>query len=97
MNLKQLKEVIETLKDLSDNESKMYGLGLDMIEYVNPYHNLINTLLDSIYTEESCEMFYWFCYEKDFGRKKDLGAWDENGKEICQEIEGLHKHLKLLK
>lgn len=53
----------------SDRSDKLYKLGVDLIDYVDPYHKIINELMREVYGEEGYEWWSWFCWESDFGRK----------------------------
>lgn len=46
-----------------------YKLGVDMINFVDPYYKIINELIEEIYGEEGYDWFSWYCWENDFGQK----------------------------
>lgn len=46
-----------------------YDIGVDMINFVDPYHKIINELITEVYGEEGYDWFSWFCYESEFGQK----------------------------
>jgi hypothetical protein len=58
-----------TLKKQSDVLSKIYKNGLDLVNFVDPYHAIITELIKEVYGEEGYDWWYWFCYENDFGEK----------------------------
>jgi hypothetical protein len=74
----------------------LYKNNVDLIEFVDPYHVIISTLIEEIYGEEGIDWFSWFCYENDFGTK-GLEAWDENKNPICYSHETLWQYLEELK
>jgi len=82
--------------------SDLYDKKVDLIEFVDPYHGIIFTLLKSIYGEEGLDWFTWFCYENDFGQKSRTdeagepihAAIDENGNPICYSFESLWEFLE---
>ncbi len=82
--------------------SELYDRNVDLIEFVDPYHGIIFTLVKSIYGEKGLDWFQWFCYESDFGQSvytdKDgnpaHGATDENGEPICYSFESLWEFLE---
>jgi hypothetical protein len=82
--------------------SELYDRNVDLIEFADPYHSIISTLLKSIYGEKGLDWFSWFCYENDFGQRvytdKDgnptHGASDENGNPICYSFESLWEFLE---
>lgn len=53
----------------SERSDKLYRLGVSLIDYVDPYHKIINELVKEVYGEEGYEWWSWFCWESDFGRK----------------------------
>ena len=82
--------------------SDLYDRRVDLIEFVDPYHAIISTLLKSIYGEKGLDWFQWFCYESDFGQNvytdkegnPTHGATDENGNPICYSFESLWEFLE---
>ncbi len=69
---------------------------IDLIDFVDPYHAIINTLIYEVYGVEGGDWFNWFCYENDFGQK-GLEAWDENRNPICYSFESLWEYLEKIK
>jgi hypothetical protein len=49
--------------------NNLYTNSVDLIEFVDPYHDIINTLIKEIYGDEGVDWFSWFCYESEFGQK----------------------------
>jgi len=76
--------------------SDVYKLNVDLFEFVDPYHQIISTLIKEIYGEQGLDWFGWFCYENDFGQG-GLEAWDENEKPICYSHESLWEYLESLR
>lgn len=60
--LLSLQKEDRTIKTLYDN-------GVDLINFVDPYHKIINELIKEIYGEDGYEWFSWYCYENEFGQK----------------------------
>lgn len=71
----------------------LYKVNVDLIEFVDPYHQIITELIKEIYGEEGYGWFAWFCYENNFGTK-GLEAWDENKNRICYSYETLWEYLE---
>ena len=46
-----------------------YKLNIDLIDFVDPYHAIISTLIKEIYGEEGYDWYSWFCYESEYGQK----------------------------
>lgn len=96
MNYKDFKKMIDLMVVNHKNVGKAYDIKLDIIEFTDDYSRVINLLLSVILTEDGLDWFYWFLYEKDGieGKiKKDMKAYDENKKEICKNVKGLHEYL----
>lgn len=75
--------------------SDLYKLNIDLIEFVDPYHKIICTLIEEIYGTNGLDWFNWFCWENDFGQK-GLEAFD-NGNRICYSHESLWDFLETIK
>lgn len=61
------------VKHESEKLNKLYDLGIELYDFADPYHGIINELIKEIYGEEGYDWWSWFCYESDFGHK-DWGA-----------------------
>ena len=62
-------KVIMALQKEDRTIQKLYDNGVDLINFVNPYHEIINNLIKEIYGEIGYEWFSWYCYESEFGQK----------------------------
>jgi hypothetical protein len=71
----------------------LYKNNVDLLEFVDPYQNVIMLLIKEVYGEEGADWFSWFCYENDFGQK-GVGAWDENENPICHSFESTWEFLE---
>ena len=69
---------------------------VDLLDLVDPYQEIIGTLIKEIYGEEGYDWFGWYCYENDYGTR-GLKAWDENKKKICYNHKSLWKHLESIR
>lgn len=82
--------------------SELYDLKVDLIEFVDPYHAIISTLIKTIYGVNGLDWFSWFCYERNFGQEVSTdkdgnpthAATDENGNPICYSFESLWEFLE---
>jgi hypothetical protein len=96
MNYKDFKRMIDLMVANSNKAGKAYELNIDIYDFCDNYERVIHLLISIILTENGQEWFDWFMYEKGgiTGKiKKDMKAYDENKKEICKNIKGLHKYL----
>ena len=74
----------------------LYKNKVDLIEFVDPYHGIVQTLMKEIYGEEGVDWFNWHCYENNFGTK-GLEAWDADKNPICYSHETLWEYLEKIK
>lgn len=74
----------------------LYKNNVNLIEFVDPYHQITSILIKEIYGEEGYDWFSWFCYENDFGQK-GLEAFDENKTPICYSYGSLWEHLESIR
>ncbi len=95
MDFKDFKECIDNLSQIHLKNLEAYKLGIDIIDYHDPYEKAFNILWSEILTEEGMHWLGWYLYEKDGisgNPKEDMKAWD-NDKEICKNLEDLHGYL----
>lgn len=91
---KDFKTIVETLQKASDTSSELYNkYGIDLMNYENNYHTLIELFLNNSFNEVQNHWFSWYVYANDFGRGK-LKAWDENKNKIAYDLESLYEVLK---
>jgi hypothetical protein len=69
MEFKQFEKICNLLIKESEDHSKLNEISIDLINFVDPYHEIINILLNEIYGKEGLEWFQWFAYESDFGKR----------------------------
>jgi hypothetical protein len=73
--------------------SELYKLNIDLLDFVDPYHHIISTLIKEIYGEEGYDWYSWFCYENDYGTGT-LTANEVDGTPICYSHESLWEYLE---
>lgn len=71
------------LQKAGEDVNKLHRLNVDLIDFVDPYHAIINELMKEVYGEEGYEWWSWFCYESEYGQR-DWSKYpsyktDENG------------------
>jgi len=96
MNYTEFLKIGLTLQKLSRRSQSLYKLGLDVVEFENPYHEVINDLLKQVFNEKQVDWVEWFFWENNFGQG-GLEATDEKGNLICGGWEQLWNHIKDLK
>lgn len=57
---------LEQQSELCDDLGKW---GINVIDLLEPYYEVIEELIEEVYGKEGSEWFYWFCYESNFGKK----------------------------
>jgi len=94
MNYEKFKNIIESLEKVRERSHSMYKLGVNLIDYDDMYHNIINNLLNSVFDKEGNDWIDWYLYERiGFTNKVNL-ATDKDGNEICYDIPSLWKEVK---
>ena len=71
----------------------LYKKKIDIIEFVDPYSDIISELIKEVYGETGYDWWSWFCFENDYGQGT-LEAWDENKNPICYSFESLWEYLE---
>lgn len=57
------------VKRESERMDKIYKLGVELYDLVDPYHAMINELIKEVYGDDGFEWWSWFCWESEFGQK----------------------------
>lgn len=94
MKLEVFIEIVSLLKEQSNKEQAAYDAGIDLINLNDPMHAAISHLIGAIYGTEGKDVFEWWCYEKEWGARKDLKMTEADGTEICQTLLDLHDWLE---
>lgn len=69
MTYERFLKIILTLQKESKTSKTLYNNGVDLSNFIEPYHMIINELIKEIYGEDGYEWFSWYCYENEFGEK----------------------------
>lgn len=96
MTYENFLKVLLGLKAESERLDALHQAGLDLVNFSDPYHIIIQTLLTEIYGEVGYDWISWFCYENDFGQK-GLRAWDKDKNPICHSFQSLWEYIETLK
>jgi len=94
MKLEVFKETINRLKEQNESIDRAYKAGIDLINFLDPIESAVSHLIGSIYGIEGKEVFDWWCYEKEWGTRKDFNMTDREGNVMCETIEDLHTWLE---
>lgn len=93
MEYEKFEKIILSLQKSSDQVDLLYRNGIDITEVLDPLHSIIEDLLGFIFNDNGQDWIEWFIYEKEFGRREDLKAWDEKQNEIAYDIKSLYQLL----
>lgn len=100
MTYERFLKITTTLKMQDEVVHDLYERKVNLIEFVDPYHQVITELIKEVYGDEGYDWWSWFCYESEYGTK-GMQAWDENKNSICYDYkstwEYLEKHYSKLK
>jgi len=69
MTLETFSAIVLMIKNQSEKISGLNSLGVDLVNFVDPYHDIINRCMKEFYEEDGLDWFNWFCCESDFGEK----------------------------
>jgi hypothetical protein len=92
MDYKEFESIVSTLREQGEVLSKLYDSKIHIIEFIDPYQQVIATLMKELYGTTGYDWFSWFCYENNFS--ESVGAWDENGAPICYDVKSLYDFLE---
>jgi hypothetical protein len=85
-------QLIETLQSNSEIIEQAYKIKVDLIDFVDPWEQVITILLKEVFGEEGYEWIWWWVYED--GRE----AYEEVGNEVIEvpmdTAEDLYNYLK---
>lgn len=71
----------------------LYDHKVDLLEFVDPYHQIITELIKEVYGDGGYDWWSWFCYENNYGTK-GLEAFDSDKNRICYSYESLWEFLE---
>ena len=93
MEYEYFEKIILNLQKSSDQANLLYKNGIDITDVTDNLHIIISDLLGIIFTDEGKDWIDWFMYEKEFGKREDLKAWDIDKNEIAYDIKSLYELL----
>jgi hypothetical protein len=93
MEYEQFEKIILNLQKSSNQADLLYKNGIDITEVTDNLHIIISDLLGIIFTDDGKDWIDWFMYEKEFGKRDDLKAWDVDKNEIAYDIKSLYELL----
>ena len=69
MKFETFSAIILTIKKQSEKISGLHSLGVDLVNFVDPYNDIISRCIKEFYGDDGLDWFHWFCYESDFGQR----------------------------
>lgn len=94
MDYDAFKFIIESLEKIRERSHILHQVGVDLMEYEDLYHSVLSTFKNASFKEEGVDWIDWYLYERiDFDNKENA-ATDENGNEICHNINSLWETVK---
>jgi len=94
MTKELFEEIILNIQVMSEKNRQMYKLGIDLMEYIEPYEKINDLLFKSHFNDEQIGWIDWYLYERPSMIKngKPNQAWntvDGQKLEICHTIDSL--------
>jgi hypothetical protein len=93
MTYEQFENIMTKLQKSDENTDVLYRHGVDVTDIMDHLHSVIGRLLCCVFTDEGKDWIEWFMFEKEFGKRDDLKAWDANKNEIAYDIKSLYELL----
>lgn len=97
MKRKQFYKLMHLIEKQSMVIDRASDLSIDLLEFMDPIFIANDILFKEAFGEEAAEMISWFMYEKQFGIREDVKAWDKDENEICKTVDQLYDYIKTLK
>lgn len=96
MTYETFEKIIKTLEKIRNRTSTLYSLGLDILNYEEPYHEIITPLLQESFGTDGHDWISWYLYERNTPGGEVLSAWDGEGNPICYDIPSLWREVSML-
>jgi len=97
MTFEEFKAIIDLMVDNSKRVDAIYDLKIDLLEFNDDNQQLVCLLWKQLLTKDGYDWLQWFLYEKNYisdGKgRKEMIAWDDDGKEICRNLKGTYTYL----
>lgn len=89
MKFNIFEKIILKLQLSSKRSHELYKLGIDLTEFSDPYHMVIDELLRECFNSEQMDWIDWFLYERNGMNGEILEAFDKDKNPICYDIKSL--------
>ena len=94
MKYETFEKLIIELENILDRNSKLYNLGVDLLNYDEPNQRIISILMEETFGKNGKDWIDWYLYERTSHSGEILKAWDKDDNEICYDIKSLWKEVK---
>jgi hypothetical protein len=94
MKYETFEKLITELESISERQSKLYNLGVDLMDYDEPIQKINHILILEIFGEFGKNWIDWYLYERVSHSGEILKAWDKDDNEICHDIPSLWETVK---
>jgi hypothetical protein len=91
MKYETFEKLILELESISERHSKLYDLGVDLMNYDEPLQKINSLLMLEVFGKEGNDWIGWYLYERVSPSGNILKAWDKDDNEICYDIPSLWK------
>ena len=95
MRIETFSAICLTLKTQSKVLDDLNSLNVSLVNFVDPYYDLISRCVHDFYGKDGLSWFEWFCYENEFGERnwsKTPAYKEVDGKLICVHEAGEFRH-----
>jgi len=91
-------ELVEMISYVDDKSIELAGLGIDMINFEEPYYKIIEDLIIKQYGIKAASVIFWWCSERKMIKSKVYNMVDDDGTTTkISNVNQLYKFLKQLK
>jgi hypothetical protein len=94
MKYETFEKLVIELESASERYSKLYELGVDLLNYDEPNQKINSILMLEVFGKEGKDWIEWYLYERKSHSGELLKAWDEEDNEICYDIPSLWDTVK---
>ncbi len=94
MTYNTFEKLILELEGVSNRYSKLYDLGVDLMNYDEPLQKINSLLMLEVFGKEGKDWVEWYLYERASPSGNILQAWDKDDNEICYDIPSLWETVK---
>jgi hypothetical protein len=95
MKYELFEQIINKIKESNSRVNQIYSLGVDLTQVTDGLHAVISHLFGAYYGQAGLDWIDWWCYDKEFGKREDINAWDQDNNEICRNLYELWQEVEM--